>query len=207
MCLSDPKQIVRASYDKLADAYYQSYVANDTLRNEWINGLIPLLLRGNRVLDLGCGCGLPATRLLSEHFNVVGVDISPEQIARAAKAVPAASFECADICDVSFENESFDAVVSLYAVIHIPLEEQPALFNRIQRLLKSGGYALMTLGNTASTDIVEDWLGVEGAAMYWSHGDREFYRKLLVSLDFDIISQEFIPEGPGGHTLFLARKN
>lgn len=62
------------------------------------------------VLDLGCGCGFPATKLLAEYFKVTGVDFSEVQIERARKLVPSAEFICSDIADVQFSSGSFAAV-------------------------------------------------------------------------------------------------
>jgi len=46
-----------------------------------LNESLPRLQSPARVLDIGCGNGVPATRLLAERFDVIGVDISEVQIA------------------------------------------------------------------------------------------------------------------------------
>jgi hypothetical protein len=62
---------------------------------------------------------------------------------------------------------------------------------------------MATLGHRAWTGTKEDWYGEE---MYWSHEDEGTYRSWLKDLGFEIRNVTFIPEGDGGHTLFLARK-
>lgn len=42
--------------------------------------------------------------------------------------------------------------------------------------------------------------------MYWSHADEGTYRTWLEGLQFKILRQTFIPEGSGGHSLFLAQR-
>jgi predicted SAM-dependent methyltransferase len=106
--------------------------------------------------------------------------------------------------EVGFADASFDAVVSLFAIIHIPLDEQRALFERLTRWLRPGGWLLATVGDRAWTGIEEDWLG-GGAPMYWSHGGAETYLASLRELGFTIDGTSFIPEGDGGHTLVRAR--
>jgi len=154
------------------------------------------------VLDLGCGCGVPATAILAEHHAVTGVDLSPVQISRARQLVPTAQFLCADMSTLEFAAGSFAAVVSFYTIIHVPLEEQPAIFKNIYRWLRPGGYLLATVGSGAWTGTEDDWLG---APMYWSHADRATYVAWLEETGFEVLWTRFIPEGTGGHTLILAK--
>jgi cyclopropane fatty-acyl-phospholipid synthase-like methyltransferase len=165
--------------------------------------LSPLLHDGDAVLDLGCGCGVPATAVLAERYLVTGVDLSPVQISRARRLVPTAQFECADMAAVDFPAQTFAAVVSFYAIIHLPLEEQPPIFRNVRRWLRPGGYLLATLGAGAWTGTEDNWLG---APMYWSHADRATYVAWLEEVGFEISWTRFIPEGTGGHTLILAKR-
>jgi cyclopropane fatty-acyl-phospholipid synthase-like methyltransferase len=163
---------------------------------------MPLLRDGDPVLDLGCGCGVPATAILAERYSVTGIDLSPVQISRARRLVPTAQFECADMAAVDFPAQTFAAVVSFYAIIHLPLEEQPPIFRDVRRWLRPGGYLLATLGSGAWTGTEDNWLG---APMYWSHADRATYVAWLEEVGFEIGWTRFIPEGTGGHTLILAK--
>jgi len=59
---------------------------------EWVASLAALLRPGARVLDLGCGNGIPATRALCDlGLQVIGVDFSAVQLGRARRLVPAAA--------------------------------------------------------------------------------------------------------------------
>lgn len=169
----------------------------------WLTELIPFLDDGDPVLDLGCGCGVPGTAILAERFLVTGVDISPVQIDRARRLVPAARFLCQDMTDAEFPSESFAAIVSFFAIIHVPVEEQPGIFRKLSSWLRPGGYLLATVGTRAWTGMEENW---HGAPMYWSHADRDTYLSWLRARGFDILWTRFIPEGTGGHTLLLAKR-
>jgi len=164
---------------------------------------MPLLDDGDPVLDLGCGCGVPATAILAERFSVTGVDISPVQIERARRLVPAAKFFCQDMSEADFPAESFTAIVSFLAIIHVPVEEQPGIFRKLSRWLRPDGYLLATVGTRAWTGTEEDW---HGAPMYWSHADRETYLAWLRDAGFDVLWTRFIPEGDSGHTLLLSKR-
>ena len=165
--------------------------------------LEPLLRPGERVLDLGCGCGVPVAQRLARTCDVTGVDISEVQIARARELVPAAHFLCVDMAALNFPEGSFEAIVSFFAVIHVPLDEQWPLFQRLAGWLTAGGHLLATVGHRAWTGTEEDW---HGGTMYWSHADRETSRDWLERLGLEVIAERYLPEGDGGHSAFLARK-
>lgn len=203
----DPREIVRSGYDRISHAYRAD--AFDYARSHyqtalaWLEPLLPLDVA---VLDLGCGCGVPVSQVLAARYAVTGVDLSPVQIERARRLVPQAEFLCADMTVVDFAPAGFAAVVAFYSIIHVPLDEQPALLARISRWLQPGGYLLATVGHYAWTGTEANWLGVDGGHMYWSHADAATYRCWFAEQELVVLREEFIPEGDGGHALLLAQK-
>ena len=132
---------------------------------------------------------------------MLGLDISAVQVERARQLVPGATFEQADMVTWEHAAESFDAVVSFYALIHVPLEYQRDLLSKIRGWLRPRGYLLAIVG-------FERWTGVEdyfGAPMFWDHADRETYLAWLTEVGLAPIWDRFIPEGSVGHTLVLAQ--
>ena len=201
----EPKDIVRRGYDALSYRY-----RGDTEEPEhyatWLARLRERVPAGGAVLDLGCGCGVPLARdLAASGYEVTGVDLSAVQIERACQLVPAARFLHADATQVRFPPSSFDAVVSLYALIHLPLDEQPPLLDRIGRWLHPGGWFLATTGHRAWTGAEDGWLGGE-VPMWWSHADAATYRAWIEWAGLAVVDQEVVAEGDGGHALFWARR-
>ncbi len=72
--------------------------------------------------------------------------------------------------------------------------------------LTEEGLLLITVGYRDWTGTEEDWLGVKGGLMYWSHADIEIYRAWFQD-GFDLLSERFIPEGDVGHPLLLLQKS
>jgi SAM-dependent methyltransferase len=204
------KDIVRQGYDKVSYDYRKDAdtAAFSSDYAQWLAELTSLLPPESKVLELGCGCGVPVAEILSENFAFTGIDISPVQIERARRLVPQADFICADMTELNFPAQSLAAIVSFYAIIHVPLEEQPALFAKLFEWLQPGGYLLVTVGSRAWTGTETDWLDVPGATMFWSHADAETYESWLSKLGFKLHWSKFIPEAAdgGGHQLILARK-
>jgi len=149
------RDLVRRGYDSISRAYRDDEGrANPGKPDErtdqyegWVDALAELLRPRARVLDLGCGAGVPATKLLAErNFDVLGLDISAVQIERARRLVPGAAFEQADMATWEHEPASFDAVVCFYALIHVPLQDQLNLLPKIRRWLRPAGYLLAIVG-------------------------------------------------------------
>lgn len=158
------------------------------------------------MLDLGCGCGVPTSQLLAERFRVIGVDISDVQIARARELVPRATFRRADMTAARFPPWAFDAIVSLYAMIHVPLKEQRPLLRRVYRWLRPGGFFLAILGSGRWRAVERGWLGSE-TPMFWDHADGDTYERWLEETGFHLEERKHVPEkGSGGHELFRVRR-
>jgi ubiquinone/menaquinone biosynthesis C-methylase UbiE len=201
----DSKEIVRRGYDAVSVRYDEAYGA-ETKYGQWLGDLRRRIPAGGTVLDLGCGSGVPVARTLTAAgYRVTGVDISEVQIRRAREQVPEAQFIRADASAVPFEDASFDAVVSFFALIHLPLSEQPPLLRKIAQWLRPGGWFVATTGHRAWTGVEENWLG-GGAAMWWSHADAATNRAWITEAGLTVEREEFVPEGDGGHALFWARR-
>lgn len=202
------RDLVRRGYDAISVAYRSddgqpdSRSAEDVSRYAgWVEDLASLLPAKAVVVDLGCGAGLPATRQLTDRgLRVLGVDFSAVQLRRARHLVPAASFVQADMAGLHLQESSVDAVVSFYALIHVPLEDQRALFPRIRTWLRLGGYVLAITG-------ADRWKGVDtylGADMFWDHADTAAYRRWLTAAGLTPVWDRYVPEGTSGHSLVLA---
>jgi SAM-dependent methyltransferase len=197
----EAKDMVRRGYDRISAAYRDDVGDTKAGYPVWLNThLFPRVTPPAKVLDLGCGNGVPGTRMLGERFDVTGVDISPVQISRARQLVPRATFIRADMASLEFPQDSFQAVVSFFALIHIPIEEQRELLGRVSTWLAPGGLFLATVGHASCTRVGDFY----GAPMYWSHADAATYCTWLGDAGIDVIEREFIPEAPhGGHELIL----
>lgn len=87
------RALVRRGYDAISLAYRSdagdaaASSAEDVSRYAgWVAELADLLRPGARVVDLGCGAGIPATRELASHgLQVLGVDFSAVQLGRAQR--------------------------------------------------------------------------------------------------------------------------
>jgi cyclopropane fatty-acyl-phospholipid synthase-like methyltransferase len=203
----DYKALVARGYDACSPDFNAVRVGD---ASEVLRPLIDRLAAGARVLDLGCGAGVPIARTLAQTFSVTGVDISPVQIALARAQVREAEFSVADMASCDFPAASFDAVVSFYAIFHLPREQHEGVFRNVHRWLAAGGYFLASLASHAEDGYTEDFFGVE---MYWSNFAPVEYGPMLERCGFEIVEWGVLPHGYSddglpaeSHPLVLARK-
>lgn len=203
------RELVRSGYDAISMAYRDDgghaspSSSEDTAAYQaWLDELAALLPEEAHVLDLGCGAGVPASRnLLDRGFAVTGLDISGVQIERARMLVPQATFVQADMATWDCEPRSYEAIVTLYALIQVPLDDQRHLFSRMAKWLRPGGYLLAIVGHDRWTGI-EDYMG---APMFWDHADTLTYLAWLREAGMRLLWHRVIPEGASSHTLLLAQ--
>lgn len=202
---NDPPEIVRDGYEVIAQTYHEGRVRREQATTEWLDSLRPRLPQSGRVVDLGCGSGVPITRYFATRgYLVEGYDLSPAMLEIARREVPTAIFHEARIEDLSLEPQSVDLIVSFFAIIHVPREEHGALFHRMWTWLKPGAVALLSLGTSDNPNGFEpDW---HGAPMAWSHFDAETSLKLLVEAGLEIDWSEIEEFGADERHLFVVAR-
>lgn len=92
------------------------------------------------ILDLGSGTGVTAQRVLARHptATLVGLDMSPDMLTHAARAIPSGVFMEQALED-PLPTGPFDLVVSAFAVHHLPSLAKAELFQRVADVLRPGG--------------------------------------------------------------------
>lgn len=175
----DYRLLVARGYDTCAQSFNAARALND---DDLLAPLQGRLTPGARILDLGCG-GLPVSRTLAPQHSLIGADISKEQVTRARRSVPDAGFLIGDMTTIAFRPESFDAVVSFYAIFHTPRATHEALFRRINSWLRPGGLFVASLATHDETGYTEDFFGVE---MYWSNFALQGYLTCYRSVAFGL---------------------
>jgi SAM-dependent methyltransferase len=196
--MPDPKRIVAAGYDAIAERYLAwSGLRPSATRLRYLALALDLVPAGSRVLELGCGAGIPMTAALARDRIVTGVDISATQVAMARRNVPGATFLEADMTALAFEPAAFDAILAFYCLTHVPRDEQLPLIERVRTWLRPGGLFLATMGaDDEPGDVEADWLGV---AMYFSHFGARANRRMVERAGLVIESAEIAIEPEDRH--------
>jgi SAM-dependent methyltransferase len=192
---SDARELVRAGYDAIAERYAQWQVEG-LPTSAWVARLLELLPEHSDVLEVGCGNGVPAGRLIAERHSYTGVDISSAQLELARAAVPRGAFVQEDYTKFD-PGRSVDAVVAVLTLTHVPREQHRDVLARFATWLRPGGLLLATFGTGDLPGwLEEDWLG---APMFFSHFDADTNRRLVQEAGFELLKDKVVPMLEEGH--------
>lgn len=178
--------------------------ARGSVLNErvWLDRFLGLLRPGGRVLDIGCGPGVPISRYLVEQGHPVsGVDSSPEMIALFRANLPGAEAVLADMRSLALDRK-FGGLIAWDSFFHLAPDDQRLMFPVFGDHAESGAPLMFTSGPAFGEAIGT----LAGEPLYHASLDPEEYRLLIEAGGFDVV--DHVTEDPecGGHTVWLARR-
>ncbi len=137
--------IVQATYCNT----YSDFVAK--FQDDLIELLKPV--KGEKILDLGCGTGNLSRELLSRGVYVTSVDSTPSMV----KAAMASGVDAILADEATFESDKkFDAIVSNFALHWI--DDQFSFFKSANKLLRIGGRLAVECGGSGCVRIIREGL-------------------------------------------------
>lgn len=180
-------------YEGIAQVYIQS-------RGRAVNGIGASTARAwartfrkdSVVLDLGCGTGIPVTKiLLEEGLKAYALDASPKMVEAFRQNFPDVPVACESIERSSFFHRTFDGIIAVGLMFLLPAETQRALISKMAAGLNAGGKLLFT----APVDIHE-WKDAMTEQLSRSLGGEQ-YRMLITATGLSL-GEEYRDEG-GNH--------
>lgn len=124
-----------ARYDGVADWYEQEF-RNARVADIPLQTVRRLLGRSSgRLLDVGCGTGVYTQTMSGWGWTATGIDVS-EDMLRHARA-RGLDVVCADAAALPFDDDSFDAVVSMWT--HTDVNDFSSVVREVARVLRSEG--------------------------------------------------------------------
>ena len=189
-----------SAYDPIAERFAEARTG--FRERAYVDRFIALAVPGARVLDLGCGTGIPIARYLIDHgFHVTGVDCSHAMLALARGNCPEADLVLGDMTEVPLEGP-FGGIVAWDSVFHVPRARHAGLFDVMSRLLAPGAPLLLSVGGSEG-DFAAPMLG---ALLPYSGNAPAESRRLLESSGFDVLAAEMDDPTSRGHMAMLCRK-
>jgi SAM-dependent methyltransferase len=185
------------AFDAIGDRYDEAFPHKEgqLTAGGWLTAS---LTEGDRVLDLGCGTGLPTARQLAgAGLRVTGVDISGGMLAVARANVPEADFVQADLADLvdggPLAAAGFDAITAFFTLLMLPRAEIPFALRAVHALLRPGG--LLALG-MVEADVDDMPISFLGNTIRVSGYLRDELRRVVADAGFEMIKEESYAYAP-----------
>jgi SAM-dependent methyltransferase len=196
------------AFDAIGDRYDEAFPHKEgqLTAGAWLTASLP---PGARVLDLGCGTGLPTARQLADAgLRVTGVDLSPGILARARANVPEAEFVQADMADLADLADlagpadladpvpggaGFDGVAAFFSLLMLPKAEIPVVLGLIHGLLRPGGLLALSMVEADVDDMAIPFLG---NTIRVSGYLRDELRHIVADAGFEVVKEDSYAYAP-----------
>ena len=188
-------------YDLIADWY-----ASDRGRTMGVAealAVAAMLPARSRILDAGCGNGVPICEaLVNAGHRVVGLDSSAGMLNRFRANLPGTPVVRGDARQCPFGDGAFDAAFSWGMLFHLRPVDQAAAFASVSRVLKPGAAFLFT---AAEIDDADD-AGITGTmnGVTFPYYAIPSYRTMIAEYGLVLVD---VHDDPGVSTSYLARKS
>ncbi|MGP3927175.1 class I SAM-dependent DNA methyltransferase [Streptomyces sp. 8N616] len=163
------------AFDAIGDRYDEAFPHKEgqLASGRWLAESLPA---GSRILDVGCGTGLPtAAQLVTAGHRVVGIDLSPTMVKLARENVPAGEFRVAELADLGELVASgklggltaepphgpgrFDGIAAFFSLLMLPRAEIPYALRLLHGLLRPEGLLALSMVEADVDDFAIPFLG------------------------------------------------
>jgi ubiquinone/menaquinone biosynthesis C-methylase UbiE len=158
---------IQTSYDRVADEYAHhifSELKHKPLDRELLTRFAAAVKGNGKVCDMGCGPGHIARYLRdadgadgSDHLDVFGLDLSPGMLQEARRLNPDITFRQGNMLALDLPDASLAGIAAFYAVVNLPRETLPQVFQEMARVLQPGGLLLLGFHIGDETLHRDDW--------------------------------------------------
>ncbi|GAA3642493.1 class I SAM-dependent methyltransferase [Streptomyces chitinivorans] len=182
------------AFDAIGDRYDDVFPHKEgqLTAGAWLAKELPA---GSRVLDVGCGTGVPTARQLADAgHRVTGIDISPGMVELGRANVPGADFRLMDLADLEHAGLGpFDGVAAFFSLLMLPRKEIPVALRMLHGRLRPGG--LLALG-MVEADVDDFAIPFLGHTIRVSGYLREELRQVVSDAGFEIDGEETFAYAP-----------
>lgn len=207
----------------------------ETRKHAWkeMEDFLEYVEPGMKILDIGFGSGRTFELLKDKNIKYTGIDNAPGFVDLVNKKYgtgDGVEFLEMDMTCLDFEDENFDLIFAIASFHHIPtVELRLRTLKEMHRVLKSGGYVLMTNWNLFQKkylgqvlrfglahgflsktytfgDVDIPWVSKESVFLRYYHAFRlGELEKLARSAGFDVIENKLYPDKEGKSGYFVSR--
>lgn len=130
------------------DSVYRNLIVYEDRWDYLCKNIEKFVSKESKILEIGCGTATFLSYMSARGYkNLYGIDLSEEAIKVAISKVPDAKFQVGNMINLPYENESFDMVVFMGSLHHLPYSDISIAINEAQRCLLRGGVMVIADSN------------------------------------------------------------
>ncbi len=152
------------------------------------------LIKGKKVVDIGCGAGRDAELFVKAGFDYTGIDISSGMLRQARRRVKQAKFLRMDFYNLPFRQKTFDGFWAAASLLHIPKYRIRKVLRSIKEIITDEGIGFISLKPKTSLDqgvVVEKKYGETIKRFFAFYTDKEF-QNILKDSGFQIVKHHVL---------------
>ncbi|MFG3252656.1 class I SAM-dependent methyltransferase [Streptomyces sp. NPDC048172] len=182
------------AFDAIGDRYDEAFPHKEgqIAAGQWLADLLP---PGSRVLDVGCGTGLPTARQLTDAgHRVTGIDVSPAMLKLCHDNVPEGEFLRVDMADLeSSDLVPFDGAVAFFSLLMLPRVEIPFALRMLHEQIRDDGPLVIAM---VEADVDDFSIPFLGNTIRVSGYLRDDLRRIVSEAGFEIASEDAYAYAP-----------
>ena len=187
MFMTDKNNVVAKTiktYEELAEDYYKTHFDINEIKT--IADFFIQNLKGQKILDIGCGPGRDA-KYFSEHdLEVTGIDLTSNFVKMASQNVPNAKFIQMDMRNLDFPENSFDGIWACASFLHVPKEDAKNTLLGFRKILKPAGLIYLSVKQGNEEKFVEKD-EYKGRTKFFAFYTQDEFKNLIEFCNFKIV--------------------
>ena len=193
------KRSTKQVYERQA-RYWDEVRVTSLYEQPWLDRFLSTLAPEGRLLDLGCGSGIPvAGYFLEKGYALVGIDYSETMIALAQQHYPAGDWKVQDINELSVTGK-FEGIYSWDGLFHLTIDQQRKIIPILSGLTQPGGAIMLTVG-TGEGEVTGI---VGGENVYHASLSPKEYQVLFRQYGFETVTHVAEDKNSMGRSVLLA---
>jgi ubiquinone/menaquinone biosynthesis C-methylase UbiE/galactitol-specific phosphotransferase system IIB component len=157
LSIMDYKKITIKSYNQNTKELSEKFKGLMDLKRRYEFQRFINLIKGEKILDLGCGSGDHSQYFKEKGLDVTAVDLSEEMI-KLCKEKGLKAF-IKDIEQLDFEEKTFDGIWAVTSLLHIPKIKIKKVIEKLNNILKDEGILYVCVKEGEGERLIEDESG------------------------------------------------
>lgn len=168
----DPRAAVDSAYQRIGPDFDRQRSTPWAFVVEWLEEHAGKDAASADLLVAGCGHGRHVRVAMKLGYEVTGIDANQRMISAAEQAClyvsgPTPRLLVADVCDIPFQDASFDAVICIAVLHHLPFDLCRTAMVELVRVLRGGGEMLVSCWDPSAPSVAKGEPDAEDDDVRW----------------------------------------